>query len=72
MKRRYEVPERTYDGLARDCEFVGGGSAGVRLLGRDGLDLRLAAPERELPVQRERLSMIGLLLAFFASGERPR
>ena len=36
--------------------------------GRDGLDVRLAAPEREVPVQRERLSVVGVLLAFVASG----
>lgn len=70
MKRRYEVPERPYG--RPDLDYVGGGSAGAWLRGRDGLDLRLAAPERERQVERERLSLFGVMLAFFASRERPR
>ena len=42
------------------------------LRGSDGLDLRLAAPERASEIQRERLSMLGVMLAFLASREQPR
>ena len=70
MKRRYEVPERPYG--RPDLDYVGGGSTGACFLGRDGLDVRLAAPERERPVQRERLSLLGVVLALVASRERPR
>jgi hypothetical protein len=34
--------------------------------------VRLAAPEREAPVERERLSLVGVLVAFLASGAEPR
>ena len=70
MARRYETPERPH-GRA-DLEYAGSGKAGAWFRGRDGLDVRLASPERDLPVQRERLSVLGFALAFLASGERPR
>lgn len=70
MKRRYEIPERPFGRL--DLDYVGGGSAGTCFRRSDGLEVRLASPEREPAVQRERLSMLGVLLAFLASGERPR
>ena len=70
MKRRYELPERPYGRL--DLHYVGAGRAGACYRRDDGLEVRLAAPEREPPVQRERLSVLGLMLALLASGERPR
>jgi len=40
---------------------------------RDGLEVRLAAPERERPVERRRLSFLGMLLACaVGSGNAPR
>ena len=70
MRRMTEEPERPYgrDELA----YVRGGKAGACLRGRDGLEVRLAAPEREVPVERERLSLVGVLVAFLASGAEPR
>jgi hypothetical protein len=38
----------------------------------DGLQVQLAAPERERRVERGRLSLLGMLIAFAASGERTR
>ncbi|GIK86247.1 MAG: hypothetical protein KJ018_13920 [Burkholderiales bacterium] len=38
----------------------------------DGLAVRLAAPERESGVDRGRLSLLGMLLAWAASGPTPR
>jgi hypothetical protein len=38
----------------------------------DGLSVRLAAPERERAVERGRLSLLGMLLAFAASGDPPK
>ena len=38
----------------------------------DGLRVRLAAPEREPKVERARLSLLGLLLAYLASEAPPR
>ena len=38
----------------------------------DGLSVQLAAPEQERQVERGRLSLLGMLIAFAASGERKR
>jgi hypothetical protein len=38
----------------------------------DGLSVQLAAPERERQVERGRLSLLGMLIALVASGERTR
>jgi hypothetical protein len=70
MERWIEAPERTHRCDAP--EYVKEGRAGALLRGRDGLDIRLAAPEREALVRRERLSVFGVLLAIVASGVRPR
>ena len=66
MERWIEAPERPH---RRDApEYVREGHAGALLRGRDGLDIRLAVPEREAMVRRERLSVLGVLLALVASG----
>jgi len=38
----------------------------------DGLSVRLAGPERTRAIERGRLSLLGMLIAFAASGERKR
>lgn len=38
----------------------------------DGLEVRLAAPERERCLQRSRLSLLGMLAAVVASGSAQR
>ena len=55
-----------------DLDYVREGRAGALYRGRDGLDIRLAAPEHEPGVRRERLSLVGVLIAFIASGVQPR
>jgi hypothetical protein len=45
---------------------------GVRWERGDGLVVRLAAPEREAMVERGRVSLLGLLLAWAASGDRSK
>ena len=70
MIRRIEAPERPYGRV--DLDYVREGRAGALFRGRDGLDVRLAAPERESVVSRERLSFVGVLLAIVASGVSPR
>ncbi len=70
MRRMTEEPERPYG--RDDLDYVRGGKAGTCLRGRDGLEVRLAAPEREAPIERERLSLVGVLVAFLASGAEPR
>lgn len=67
---RIEWPERPHG--RHDVDHVSEGRAGAYYRGRDGLDVRLAAPEHDVPVQRERLSVVGVLLAFLASSDRPR
>jgi hypothetical protein len=69
MKRR-DIPERPYG--REDLAYVREGRAGACFRGRDGLDIRLASPEREVVVHRERLSFVGVLLALIASGPRAR
>ena len=69
MKRR-DIPERPYG--RDDLAYVREGRAGACFRGRDGLDVRLAAPEREPVVYRERLSIVGVLIALVASGPRAR
>lgn len=67
MRRSHEAPERPYR-CGDDFAFVREGRAGALFRGRDGLDVRLAASERDPVVRRERLSLVGVLLAFVASG----
>jgi hypothetical protein len=45
---------------------------GVRMERGDGLAVRLAAPESETMVERGRLSLLGLLLAWAASGDESK
>jgi hypothetical protein len=45
---------------------------GVRMERGGGLVVRLAAPERDAVVERARVSMLGLLLAWVASGGERR
>ena len=45
---------------------------GVRWERGDGLVVRLAAPERETMVERGRVSLLGLLLAWAASSDRSK
>ena len=70
MIRTIEVRERPWG--RDDLNYVREGRAGALFRGRDGLDVRLAAPEHEPGVSRERLSLVGVLVAFIASGKRPR
>ena len=70
MNRRIEAPERPWG--RDDLDYMREGQRGALFRGRDGLDVRLAAPEREASVSRERLSLVGVLVAFIASGRQPR
>jgi len=70
MGRMKREPERPYG--RDDLAYVRGGKDGACLRGRDGLEVRFAAPEHEAPVERERLSLVGVLVAFLASGVEPR
>lgn len=66
MARRYEEPARP---RARDdLELVRAGREGVWWQAADGMQVRLAAPEDEPVVQRERLSIVAVLVALIASG----
>lgn len=70
MRRMKLEPERPYG--RPDLDYVRGGRAGACLRGSDGLEVRFAAPEQEAHVERERLSLVGVLVAFLASGVEPR
>ena len=59
-------PPAGRDGLA----LVRSGREGVWWDRGDGLSVRLAAPERERGIERGRLSLLGMLIAFAASGDR--
>jgi hypothetical protein len=68
-RRRNELsPPAGRDGLA----LHGSRGEGVWWDRGDGLQVQLAAPERERRVERGRLSLLGMLIAFAASGERTR
>ena len=67
--RRYELsPPAGRDELA----LVRSGREGVGWHRGDGLSVRLAGPEREHAIERGRLSLLGVLIAFAASGDKPR
>ena len=69
MRRRYEQPEPP-QGRA-DLALIRHGRDGVWWQSRDGLRVRLAAPEPEPTVERARLSVVAVVLALIASsGER--
>ena len=70
MIRMIEPPERPWG--RDDLDYMREGQRGALFRGRDGLDVRLAAPERQPSVSRERLSLVGVLIAFIASGVQPR
>lgn len=70
MRTRIGAAERPWG--RDDYDYVREGRAGALYRGRDGLDVRLASPEREAVVRRERLSLVGVLVAYIASGVSPR
>jgi hypothetical protein len=71
MKRHYEEPERPC--RRDDLELIRAGRDGVWWQARDGMRIRLAAPEQQPVVERARLSVVAVLLAMIASGRgRPR
>jgi hypothetical protein len=53
-------------------QLVRSGRDGVWWQRGDGLAVRVAAPERQPAVERERLSLVGMVLAWAASGPVPR
>ena len=55
-----------------ELALVRSGREGVWWHRGDGLSVRLAGPEREHAIERGRLSLLGVLVAFAASGDRPR
>lgn len=55
---------------AEPLRLVRSAHEGVRLERSDGLAVRLAAPERDTVVERARVSLLAMLLAWAASGER--
>ncbi len=66
MKRHYEEPERPC--RRDDLELIRAGRDGVWWQARDGMRIRLAAPEQQPVVERARLSVVAVLLAMIASG----
>jgi len=52
-------------------ELRASGERGVWWERSDGLEVRLAAPERDRVVERSRLSFLGMLLACVASNRDP-
>jgi hypothetical protein len=68
-KRRSELsPPRDNDGLV----LVRRGDTSVWWDRGDGLSVRLAASESQPAIERGRLSLLGVLVAFAAGGDRPR
>ena len=61
--RRVLKPPSSHEPLA----VLRSGSEGVWWERGDGMRLRVAAPERERVVERARLSLVGMLLAYAAS-----
>jgi hypothetical protein len=55
-----------------DLALVREGRDGVCWRARDGLEVRLATPERATSLERERLSVVGVLHALVASGVERR
>jgi hypothetical protein len=67
--RRHELsPPAGRDELA----LVRSGREGVWWARGDGLSVRLAGPERARTIERGRLSLLGMLIALAASGDRQR
>jgi hypothetical protein len=66
---RYELPPPPGHEASA---LVGSGREGLRWERGDGLAVRLAAPERDRGIERGRLSMLGVLIAYLASGEPSR
>ena len=72
MKRMSERHERLRPYGRDDLYYVHEGRDGAYYRGRDGLEVRLASAERDAPVQRDRLSVVGVLLAMLAGGVERR
>jgi len=53
-------------------ELQGSGRNGMWWERSDGLEVRVAACERECKVDRSRLSLLGMLVACLASSNRPK
>jgi len=67
--RRHELsPPAGRDELA----LVRSEREGVWWARGDGLSVRLAGPERARTIERGRLSLLGMLIALAASGDRQR
>jgi len=72
MDARYEWAGRGPRLRSEALRLVRSAREGVRLERGDGLAVRLATPESETMVERGRLSLLGLLLAWAASGDRSK
>ena len=70
MRTGYEREGREPRLRGEPPRLVRSAREGVRWERGDGLAVRLAAPEREVVLERGRVSLLGLLLAWMASGER--
>jgi hypothetical protein len=70
MKRIAQELKKPYDG--RDYRLVRAGPQGTYWQAGDGRSVRLAAAEAEAPVERARVSMLGILVALIASGATKR
>lgn len=68
MKSMIREWERPYG--RDDLAFVRERRDGACWRAGDGLEVRLAAPEREARLERGRLSLVGVMLAWLASGGR--
>lgn len=70
MKRIAQELKGPYDG--RDYRLVRAGRHGTYWHSGDGHSVQLAAAERETPVERTRVSVLGILVALIASGAARR
>ncbi len=68
MRRRWAQPECPH--RRDDFELIRGGRNGVWWQASDGMQVQVAAPEKEAreAVERGRLSLLGVLLAMIAGG----
>jgi len=72
MDARHEREGRGPRLRGETLRLVRSAREGVQWERGDGLVVRLAAPEREAMVERGRVSLLGLLLAWAASGDRSK
>lgn len=68
MNQRREVPAPNLG--SEPLRLLHSAREGVRWERGDGLAVRLAAPEREAAIERGRLSLVGMLLAWAASSPK--